>query len=155
MGHGCLRIPAGLLVLALAACAPSQESIPSEEEAGTFFAEVVEIATTGDLQELCRLGGSSCERILDESGPVPSDPPRLIGIRALPPSNSGGAVTTGGRILEVCGEADGEIYYTEMLVFRESGQLSAIEPVYWSGFSVESDGTVGGQPPDPSARCNS
>jgi hypothetical protein len=150
-----MRIAAGLLFLALAACAPSQETIPSEQEAETFFAEVIEIAATGDVEELCRLGGSSCERILGEAGPVPLEPPSLVGIRALPPTNSDGAVTTGGQILEACGEADGEIYYTEMLVFREDGQLFAIEPIYWSGFSVESDGTVGGQPPDASARCNS
>jgi hypothetical protein len=77
----------------------------------------------------------------------------VIGIRAIQPDTTGDVRSSGGLVLELCGESQGETYYTEMLVFRENGELRAIEPVYWSGFRVAQDSTVGTLRPDADRLC--
>jgi hypothetical protein len=157
VGHGSVRLPlAGLIAAALLAtcAAPVAEPVPSELEARAFLDEVVTLASAGQFEEMCALGASSCARILeDAASPPPGDPPTVVGIRAIQPDTTGDVRSSGGLVLELCGDIQGETYYTEMLVFRENGELRAIEPVYWSGFRVAQDGTVGTPGPDADALC--
>jgi hypothetical protein len=107
--------------------------------------EIVTLASSGAVDEICDLGASNCARILEDVGAeAPEQPPVIVGTRVVEPDQNGDSRSTGGLVLELCGENRGETYYTEMLVFRENGELRAVEPVYWSGFNVEEDGTVGG-----------
>jgi hypothetical protein len=157
VGHGSVRfLLAGSIAAALlAACAaPVAEPMPSELEARALLDEVVILASAGQFEEMCALGASSCARILeDAASPPPSDPPTVVGIRTIQPDTTGDVRSSGGLVLGLCGESQGETYYTEMLVFRENGELRAIEPVYWSGFRVAQDGTVGTPRPDADRLC--
>jgi hypothetical protein len=157
VGHGSVKLLlAGSMATALlAACAaPVAEPLPSELETRAFLEEVVTLASAGQFEEMCALGASSCARILeDAAAPPPGDPPTVIGIRAIQPDTTGDVRSSGGLVLELCGESQGETYYTEMLVFRENGELRAIEPVYWSGFRVAQDSTVGTLRPDADRLC--
>jgi hypothetical protein len=140
----------------LAACAPVGEPVPSEVEARAFLDEVVALASAGQLEAVCALGASSCARILDGAASAPpQDPPTVVGIRTIQPDLTGDVRSSGGLVLELCGENRGETYYTEMLVFREDGELHAIEPVYWSGYRVAQDGTVGTPRADAERLCAS
>ena len=140
----------------LAACAPVGEPAPSEIEARAFLDEMVALASAGQFDAMCARGAGSCARILeDAASPPPTDPPAVVGNRTIQPDTTGDVRSSGGLVLELCGENRGEIYYTEMLVFRENGELRAIEPVYWSGFRVAQDGTVGTPRPDADRLCAS
>lgn len=137
----------------LAACGLTNAPPPTESEARAFLGRVADLASAGQLDEMCELGASNCARILERSGEPPATPPTIVGFRAIEAVATGEGRSPGGLVLELCGENRGETYYSEMLVFREDEELLAIEPVYWSGFVIEEDGAVGGQSPDPAARC--
>jgi hypothetical protein len=129
-------------------------SPPSEAAARAFLDTTVELASAGRFEELCAIGPSNCERFLDEAGrDAPSEPPTIVGTRIIQPQASGDAGIAGGMVLELCGRQGGEVYYSEMLIFREGGELKAIEPIYWSGMVVADDATVGGEFADDAARC--
>jgi len=156
VGHGSVRflLAGSIGVALLAACAPVAEPLPSESEARVLLDQVVALASAGQFEEMCALGASSCARILeDAASPPPTDPPSVVGTRRIQPDATGDVRSSGGLVLELCGENQGETYYTEMLVFRENGELRAIEPVYWSGFRVAQDGTVGTPRPDADRLC--
>ncbi len=160
LGHGYGRLNLALLVVGLAlsggACqaAPPLSSPPSEAQAREFLGTVVELAGAGRFEELCALGASNCDRFLEQAGrDAPVEAPTVVGTRVIQPQVSGDARITGGRVLELCGRRVDGIYYSEMLVFSEGGQLRAIEPIYWSGMDIADDATVGDSFVDDAARC--
>jgi len=160
LGHGYGRLNLALLVVGLAlsggACqaAPPLSSPPSEGQAREFLGTVVELAGAGRFEELCALGASNCDRFLEQAGrDAPVEAPTVVGTRVIQPQVSGDARITGGRVLELCGRRGDGIYYSEMLVFNEGGQLRAIEPIYWSGMEIADDATTGDSSVDDAARC--
>jgi hypothetical protein len=107
---------------------------------------------SGDFEALCALGGGNCERLLEDASvaAVAADPPRILETRVVPPKGRDDAVSTGGRLVRLCGvDGLGEPYRTEILVFESEGELRAIEPVYWSGYRIALSPLVGedNQPP--------
>jgi hypothetical protein len=123
---------------------------PSEVETVEFLDHIVDLARAGDFDALCAVGGGNCRRALGDAGAdaVPDAAPTILGTWLLGDTPAGGGYSVGGRILEVCGvDGRGRTFRTQMLIFSESGQLKAIEPVYWSGIRIATDPNVG---PDPS-----
>ena len=160
LGHGYGSPNLALLVVGLALvgagcqAAPPLSSPPSEAQAREFLGAVVELAGDGRFEELCALGASNCERFLEQAGrDAPAEAPTVVGTRAIQPQVSGGARITGGRVLELVRPPGDGIYYSEMLVFSEGGQLRAIEPIYWSGMGIADDATTGNSIVDDAARC--
>lgn len=137
-----------VIILLLAACTtvgPTRP--PTSAEAEGFLARVVDTAHSGDFEALCALGGGSCEDFLNEEGgrEVPELPPEIVGDRVIEPTRDGAGGRVGGYVLEMCGKrADGETYYSEMLVFFDfNGQLRGIEPAYWMGIRISEDNEAG------------
>lgn len=146
-----------VLALLLVACTQSPAPPPTAAEAEGFLAEVVDTARAGDFDALCDLGGGSCEDFLNEEGgrEVPESPPEIVGGRVIEPTGSGAAGRVGGYVLEMCGQtADGETYYSEMLVFFDfNGELKGIEPEYWMGIRISDNNEAGLHVDDPVTEC--
>ncbi len=147
-----------MLLTLVAACTTHQPPPPSETEARAFLDEIVATAVSRDFDGLCALGGGSCESFLVEPGgrDVPSDRPTVVGIRFVEQQTSGTRPSTGGYVLELCGQdLDGDPYYSEVLVFRDvAGELRAIEPLYWMRITIADDDSVGREPNSASdERC--
>jgi len=147
-----------VITLLLAACTATVPARPpTAAEAEGFLARVVDAAQSRDFEALCALGGGSCDDFLNEEGgrEVPEPPPEVVGGRVVEPTRIGGGGTVGGYVLEMCGTlADGETYYSEMLVFFDfNGQLRGIEPPYWMGIRISEDNEAGlhlnDEPADP------
>jgi len=149
-------VPA-LIVALLAACTTQPPPPPTEAEARAFLEVIVETALTEDLNALCDLGGGSCNEFIQQSGgsDVPLDPPTVVGTRRVEQETGGPRPRTGGYVLELCGRnAAGDLYYSELLVFRDfGGELRSIEPVYWMGITITDDDTTGRDPEQSSERC--
>ena len=79
----------------------------------------------------------------------------MVGIRRVEEQTSGQGGRAGGYVLELCGQqANGEPYYSEVLVNRNvTGELRAIEPLYWIGIIIADDGTTGRDPDQSAERC--
>lgn len=129
------------LLLAVACEAIEPVPAPSIEDAQGLLHEAEMLAQAGKWDELCELGAGNCERLLDDAGrPAPAALPDVVGTRV----QSATTGRHGGVVLEMCGVRDsGERYYTEVLVFRDDGDLRAIEPIYWSGYVIAEDGQAG------------
>lgn len=136
-----LLVVLGLSVMAVGCLPATLVPAPTVLEARAFLNQAIADAQAGRFDALCAVGGGNCERILDEARrPAPQAAPRVVGTRIHQPTSS----EHGGVVLEICGQFDsGDAYYTEMVVFRDNGQLRAIEPVYWSGYGIADDGNVG------------
>jgi hypothetical protein len=129
--------------------------LPSEAEAREYFATVVTLATTGDFEGLCSIGGLNCEEFLDEDGrDPPTAMPWIVGVR----NRLQTPTQLGGVIVEICGRKDdGALYYSEMLVFHDAldgNRLKAIEPVYWASIRIPEGQNVGSHIDfDPESKC--
>ena len=138
----------GLAVLVAACSLPGAATPappPSEAATAAYLAEVVGIVLAGDLDRLCELGGGTCRRQLREGADAaPRTPPRVVGSIVVPSMMlSDGNWRVGGRLLQLCGvDSLGRRYYSEMLVFEESGRLISREPVYWTGLRIETGAMV-------------
>jgi hypothetical protein len=152
-------LPALVLALAMAGCSAPSTSDPSGPptlpEAEAFLAQVVSLAQRGDFTALCALGDLNCKRSLDTAGrnTVPPAPPTVIGSRPVPSTTSGDQQSIGGMVLALCGRnATGAQYHSEMLVFRDSTGLRAINPVYWDNTMIAAGRTTPDSPM-PSTAC--
>lgn len=129
------------LVILVSGCSrPIQDSTqpPSAEQAEAALAEAVRLATQGDFVDLCRLGGGNCERILEAAGAnrVPETDPIIL--RNVPMREAKGpSESPSNRLLVVCGRGtDGKPYLTEIAILWSRGAVHALEPVYWSGLTI-------------------
>ena len=117
---------------------------PTVAETQAFVRQVVRLAKAGEFDQLCKIGGGNCIRILAAAGAqnVPSDPPTIARIYVVPSMrHADGSWSQGGQMVEMCGTGvNGAPYQTQMLVFRDQGdRLISIEPIYWSGLSINVD----------------
>ena len=140
---------ASIAILA-ASCSSSYEPTPPPTigETQAFVAQMVRLAQAGEFEQLCKMGGGNCERILATAGAenVPVDPPTVARIYVVPSVvHADGSWSQGGQMVEMCGnERSGTPYQTQMIVFRDRQQgVIAIEPIYWSGISVDAEQPVG------------
>ena len=136
---------ASIAILA-ASCSSSYQPTPPPTIAETqaFVAQMVRLAQAGEFEQLCKMGGGNCERILATAGAenVPVDPPTVARIYVVPSVvHADGSWSQGGQMVEMCGnERSGAPYQTQMIVFRDREQgVIAIEPIYWSGLSISVD----------------
>ena len=104
--------------------------------------QMVIFATEGRFDDLCAMGTSNCDSILEA---VPEDVP------AHPPTVVSTEVADDGspaRVLVVCGaRRAGGFYRTEMVVTWRGSEVVVLEPIYWSGMSV----SVGAPPTMPAS----
>ena len=110
---------------------------------------MVELAHAQQFEELCQIGAGNCDDILEAAGGVPGDEPTIVQNEAMPGDDTGLV-----RLLSVCGSLpNGDQYHTEMAVTWQSGRLTVLEPIYWSGMSVgvTPDGPVATEGPSESA----
>jgi len=142
-----IRIAAALvLALALTGCRQEGPGLtpPSSIEARMMLARLVALAHDGDFDGLCSTPGgpnSNCFITLEDAGrDVPAQPPLVVAERTM----EAGPNTAAGRVLTLCGRAaDGAPYLSEVLFFYSSGELTVIQPVWWSNTQI---GDVGGEP---------
>jgi hypothetical protein len=114
----------------------------SEAEARAFLDGLVDAGLAGDFDRLCAGNGSefNCRMSLDggSSGTVPDEPPSSVIATFVP---AGPDVDIPGWLLTVRGRNGlGVTYTTELVVFREddTGDLAAINAVWWSGDRIAS-----------------
>ena len=129
----------------------------SIQEATNVLNQTVEYAINHNLDGLCSMGGavSMCRTLWEYAGEwdaVPTQSPEINDTYLLPEKDLGnGTYTVGGRILVLEGiDGLGKPYKTEFLVFNnsETGELSALYPVYWANLSIgEYDSTGNGLTP--------
>jgi hypothetical protein len=145
---------AGLLLCACVPAGPGRTS-PTSEEARAVLSSLVATAQRGDFESLCRTADGepnpTCLSILEEAGrDVPRASPTVVAERTV----DAGATTAAGRVLTVCGlDNKGRAYRSELLFFYTSGRIDVVQPVWWSGFSVEqgTGGAVGSASTDNSS----
>jgi hypothetical protein len=146
--------------LLLVGCAAPRGPVdpPSTAEARAFLGDIVAIARSGDLTRLCELGTGNCAKWARELGPasIPPTPPTVVREQVVPARLLPGTDTrtAAGVLFEVCGtDGLGEPYRSEVFVFVDdsSGELRAIEPVYWwRGRVTDPLAPVEGADPRPS-----
>jgi len=142
------RLPVVALVLALVlgvlGCAdpvPGTPGPPSDGEARAYLDRVVDLVLGERLNELCRTGSGTCERTLSRADPatVPTTRPVVLGTRILPAWRGDGSSVVGGRIIDLCGiDGRGNVYRSEILVFRDADRIIGKEPVFWIGLRIAS-----------------
>ena len=120
---------------------------PSDAAARATLDRAVAYARAYDFDGLCGLSDGNCSFLLQQAGrdAVPPDPPTVYGERVLQPTQlANGAWDGGGRVLQVCGiDGRGNPYRSEVLAFTTGSTITLINPVYWSGVSIQS--IAGGQ----------
>jgi hypothetical protein len=127
-----------LLIIPIVACSQSTgEPYPSISEAEAVLAQVVGYVETADLEGLSKLEPSSMvEQALHAVGgfsTAPNEPPTIVDTFIRPTVKCNGGQATGGRILVLEGVDNlGRSYHSEMLVFREPGELRVINSIYWT-----------------------
>lgn len=145
------RVAMALLICsAAAACAPqTRGDLPTVDEARVFLSQIVVLARRGDFTGLCAIGDGNCERSLDTAGrnAVPAAPPTVVGVRLVPTTRTGDQESTGGVVLELCGQdATGKPYHSEMLVFRDGSGLRATNPVFWGNVMIDEGNSTPASP---------
>jgi len=127
--------------LLLVGCANGPDGrIPTSAEARAQLARLVALAQLGDFDALCRMADGqtspNCVTLFDGAGrAVPRTVPVVVAERTIEPDEQ----TAGGRVLTICGHADdGRVYASEMLVFYDAGRLEVIQPIWWSGTTIQS-----------------
>jgi hypothetical protein len=108
------------------------------------LAAAVDFARDGDFEGLCSLGGGNCRHVLDAAGVenVPAEPPVVMQSIVLPETELNGSTQRAGRVLILCNE--GSQQPTEILAFFDAGMVRLIEPVYWSGTTINDSSITGG-----------
>ena len=120
-------------------------SVPTEVEARLLLSQMVDAAHKQDFALLCSFGDANCQEMLSSAGmEVPTLPPTVAGMRVIEST----ATTHGGLVLQLCGiDTKGASYASEMLIFKLSSGLKAIQPVYWSRMRIPEGNTVGANQP--------
>ena len=137
------------------ACIGQPPPPPTEGQARGHLDRIVDIVAGGDLSTICELGSGTCAGDLRATDPalVPDAMPIVVGIEAIQPTRrSDGAWDSGGLLLQLCGiDGAGTPYFSEMLVFDAgSGDLRAINTLYWLGMRIaRGSTTVGAGAPPP------
>lgn len=115
----------------------------TEAEARAYLGRIVAAAQAHDFEGVCALNHAvpNCRAILDYVGvaSVPRDPPTVVSARYDPKRGEEGD----GMVLTVTGiDGHRKPYRTEVFVFRddETGGLTAVNAVYWSGARFTSNG---------------
>jgi hypothetical protein len=128
----------------------------SEAEARDYLGRIVAAAQARDFEAMCAFNHavSNCQHLLDYVGrdTAPSEPPTVVSARYDPKRGDEGD----GMVLTVEGvDARGKAYRTEVFVFQddETGGLSAVNAVYWSGAKFTSNGDPSS--PDPPSAASS
>jgi hypothetical protein len=136
-----------LILMSLVACRGAvfmPPAPPTAEAARAYLDELVALVQDGRVQSICTLGAGTCPHTLRQADltAVPNTPPRLIGTRAIPPTDLGdGMWDVGGRLLMLCGiDGHDRPYYTELLVFQDGDRLIATDPLYWTGGQLVENG---------------
>jgi hypothetical protein len=132
------------LILSSSGCLPVAEGpgrvAPTSVEAHSMLARLVGLAQSGDFDGLCSVNGyhdPNCESLLDGAGDAPAQPPVVVAERTTDPTENAAA----GRVLTLCGTgADGKAYRSEVLFFYSSGDLTVIQPVWWSNTGIADAG---------------
>lgn len=146
-----------MVIAIVAGCSaePAAFPIPTETEAASLLTRIWAVVAARDLTRLCDYGTGPCEKAVRDLDPatLPTTPPTITGSWVLPTRKAtGNAWWVGGRVLELCGiDGLGRPYSSEMLVFRDSGHLLAVLPVFWTGMRIATDGTIGVAIPGQSA----
>ena len=129
---------------------------PSRAEALQHLERIIALVQTGDLRNLCDLGGPTCPMSIDSMDPrtVPRGRPTIAAMRTLEAVDNGdGSWSGAGVIIELCGiDGLGKLYHSDMLIARVRGQIVATEPAYWLGIKIASDPVVG-PPSGPPEAC--
>ena len=128
--------------LLMAACAGAPQP-PTLDEATATLNQLVTYAVSGDFEALCSIGDGNCRSRLEEVGTrsAPSAAPIVTGSDVIEPDRSTGSM--GGRVLGLCGtDGLGNPYRSEILVFRDGGQMRVINPVFWDGTGIGRSGTA-------------
>ncbi len=131
-----------LLVIPVVACSQSTgEPYPSISEAKAVLAQVVGYVKVADLEGLGKLETSlMVEEALDTAGgfgTAPNGPPTIVDTFIMPTVFCKGGQATGGRILVLEGVDNlGRSYHSEMLVYREPGELRVINSIYWANYGI-------------------
>lgn len=131
-----------LLVIPAVACRQNTgEPYPSISEAKAVLAQVIGYVEMADLEGLSKLETSSMvEHALDAVGgfsTAPTEPPTIVDTSIMPTVKCKGGQLTGGRILVLEGVDNlGRSYHSEMLVYREPGELRVINSIYWTNSGI-------------------
>ena len=141
----------GAAAVLVSACAVGP--VPTLGEASGMLDQLIAFAQAGDFDGLCSIGDLNCQDTLADVGleSAPTERPIVRGTRVVDANPDIGA--TGGRVLELCGiDGLGRRFSSEILVFRDSGTLRVINPVFWSGISIAAGETTLESPP-PAESC--
>jgi len=149
---------AGLIVLALAGCGPSDEDLKREvtlDEAQNTLNEVVAATASADIQMLSDKFGSSVEMAkqhLEQAGgwaARPKDPPKVVDTYVIAAKRlNGKSIAFGGRVLIIEGTTGyGQPYHSEFFVAWDvmAKRLIVQYPIYWLQIEigeVNQDGTA-------------
>lgn len=149
---------AALLAVIMSACVamPAAPTVPSDTQARDLLQRATTLAQQGRFDELCSLGGTACSKFLSAVGvtAVPKSSPTILKSEPeFPQPVDQGQLTAAGRKLTVCGiDGNGRPYRTEMLVTWRDGQLHLVEPIYWSGMTINGPQQTPTSPP-PMTGC--
>jgi hypothetical protein len=122
------------------------DRVPEEKVALEVLRDVVNTTRSGDVDQICGMGGSRllCLRLLEGAGgllSVPRKTPQIVRSFAL--HSQGNSVA--GRVLVVKGtDGLGRSFLTDFLVFMQGSDAVPQSPIYWSGYGIqrrESDGS--------------